>query len=123
MQRGNKTVNFILIVAILAGIFYGWNYFKVDMDYRMFKGKLQEELTPRDLRVQLSSTEKIIEEVIRVSQEYKTISLKRENVQIRDGGGSREKILVIKYSYTYDLPLLKKTRHFVIEREFKRSRD
>ncbi len=123
MQRGNKTINFILVIAIIIGIFYGWHYFKVDMDYRMFKGKLEEELTPRDLRVQLATEQKIKEKVIAVSKEYKTIDLKENNITISQGSSAIKKILKIKYSYTYNLPMMKSTRHFVIEREFVRSRN
>lgn len=122
MQKGNKTINIILIILLILGLFYGYSYFKVDLDYNMFNGKLREELSGRRIRIDLS--EKQIREIIlEISNEYKTINITNDNIQIMSGSHVAEKILIIKWQYTYDLPMLKSTRNMIIERTFRRTRD
>lgn len=121
MQRGNKAVNIILIIALVLGIFYGYNYYKVDLERNFLNAKIREELAGRRMRLELSD-DQVKEEIIRLSGNYRTITLTKENITLRNSDTPSMKILTVRWNYTYDLPLLDSTREMIIEREVHRTR-
>lgn len=119
MQRGNKAVNIILIIAVVIGGFYAYSYYRVDLDRNMLNGRMREELTGRRVRIELTDAQ-LKQEIINMSHRYKTINIEEKDISITDSTQSGMKTITVKWQYTYDLPLLNKTRELVVERDVQR---